>query len=66
MRRRLRLRRLRRRRLPPPPLPPELPDLLPSLALVCAGAICVNLAICLPPVSLFSVDLTRPMMRPAH
>ena len=37
--RRLRLRRLRRR-LPPPDLLP-----LPSRALVCAGAICVNLAI---------------------
>ncbi len=36
------LRRLRRRRLLPPP---ELPLLLPSRALVCAGAICVNFAI---------------------
>lgn len=57
--RRLRLRRRRRRRL----LPPPESLLLLSLALAWAGAICVKLAICrYLLVSLYSVNLTNPMM----
>ena len=57
MLRRLRLRRLRL--LPPPDLLP-----LPSRALVCAGAICVNFAISFASVSSYGINLTNPMMLP--